>query len=579
LLPQLKEKTVWLRQYLADFPLDKKALTLLAGLELLQKNYAAALSAARKAFSSDTADSELLQVYAEALLGLDQAAAALDLLETERKHFPGNPNILLLLARAYEELGRLREAAAILKEAFEATATITAATGLRCHIQGELGGIYCRIGKNQQAAAAFLAASNEPADPQERLAAYSSYLMCTNYQLSLSTAAELLAHRQYNALLPPLIPYLHQHHRLGRKKLRIGYLSADFYHHVMAYFLFPLLHCWDHNTFEIFCYQRNEFSDDATEQLQAGGAIWRNIAGLSAQLAAKQIYEDEIDILVELGGHTAENALEILAYKPAPLQLCGIGYINTTGLAATDYFLTDCHIDPPGENDHCFSEQLLRLKHSQWCYAPRIDAPACQMAPVIKNGFITFACFNNYAKLTDEMLRLWKELLQQLPQAKLILKNKFFLTPSGCQQATARFEKLGLNMKQIELRPASKTHLAEYLETDIALDTYPYVGGATTCDALYMGIPVITLAGSRHRTRFGLSMLKNVGLENCLAKTPDEYLGKAITLSTDTHYLNELHQGLLRKNMLASPLMNPILYMKDLEAAYQQIWHKFCTSS
>ena len=579
MLPQLKEKTDWLRQYLADFPLDKKALTLLAGLELLQKNYAAALSAARKAFSSDTADSELLQVYAEALLGLDQAAAALDLLETERKHFPGNPNILLLLARAYEELGRLREAAAILKEAFEATATITAATGLRCHIQSELGGIYCRIGKNQQAAAAFLAASNEPADPQERLAAYSSYLMCTNYQLSLSTAAELLAHRQYNDLLPPLIPYIHQCHQLGRRKLRIGYLSADFYHHVMAYFLFPLLHCWDHNAFEIFCYQRNAFSDDATEQLQAGGAIWRNIAGLSAQLAAKQIYEDEIDILVELGGHTAENALEILAYKPAPLQLCGIGYINTTGLAATDYFLTDCHIDPPGENDRCFSEQLLRLEHSQWCYAPRIDAPACQMAPVIKNGFITFACFNNYAKLTDEMLRLWKKLLQQLPQAKLILKNKFFLTPSGCQQATARFEKLGLNMKQIELRPASKTHLAEYLETDIALDTYPYVGGATTCDALYMGIPVITLAGSRHRTRFGLSMLKNVDLENCLAKTPDEYLGKAITLSTDTHYLNELHQGLLRKNMLASPLMNPILYMKDLEAGYQQIWHKFCTSS
>ena len=579
MLPQLKEKTAWLRQYLADFPLDKKALTLLAGLELLQKNYAAALSAARQAFSSNTADSELLQVYAEALLGLDQAAEALDLLETERKHFPGNPDILLLLARAYEELGRLQEAAAILKEAFQTTATIADAASLRCHIQGEIGGIYCRIGKNQQAEAAFLAASNEAAASQERLAAYSSYLMCTNYQLSLSATAEILAHRQYNDLLPPLIPYSHQHHQLDRKKLRIGYLSADFYHHVMAYFLFPLLHCWNHNAFEIFCYQRNEFSDDATTQLQAGGASWRNIAGLSSQLAAKQIYEDEIDILVELGGHTAENALEILAYKPAPLQLCGIGYINTTGLAATDYFLTDCHIDPPGENDHCFSEQLLRLEHSQWCYAPRIDAPACQMAPVIKNGFITFACFNNYAKLTDEMLLLWKELLQQLPQAKLLLKNKFFLTPSGCQQATARFEKLGLNRNQIELRPASKTHLAEYLETDIALDTYPYVGGATTCDALYMGIPVITLAGSRHRTRFGLSMLKNVGLENCVARTPDEYLAKAIALAKDTCYLNELHQGLLRKNMLASPLMNPSLYMKDLEAAYQQIWHKFCTSS
>ena len=134
-------------------------------------------------------------------------------------------------------------------------------------------------------------------------------------------------------------------------------------------------------------------------------------------------------------------------------------------------------------------------------------------------------------------------------------------------------------MNQLELRPASKTHLAEYLETDIALDTYPYVGGATTCDALYMGIPVITLAGSRHRTRFGLSMLKNVGLENCVAKTPEEYLAKAIDLAADTCYLNDLHHGQLRKNMLASPLMNPTLYMKDLEAAYQQIWHKFCTSS
>ena len=356
----------------------------------------------------------------------------------------------------------------------------------------------------------------------------------------------------------------------AHKKIRVGYISPHIRSHVDAFFIFHLFVSYDRTRFEVFIYANNK-EDHISERFKARVDGFRNILHAPAKEVAAQIMEDEIDILFDLAGHTAENLLEVMAYKPAPIQISGIGYFDSTGLDTIDYFLADKYTDPEGLNEKFFTEKILRLQHSHFCYEwhdfPHMITPA----PCTKKGYVTFVSFNNFMKSTDEVLKVWAKILDAVPNSRLYLKNALFEGTGGMELAKKRITAAGIDLSRVELEPFTKSYLKKYEQTDIALDTFPYPGGGTTCDALYMGVPVITLVGERHNSRFGYSLLKNIGLEELCAFSEEEYIQKAVELANDWDRIREYHLTLRRK-MEESPIMNDALYMGELEAAYEKIF-------
>ena len=264
-----------------------------------------------------------------------------------------------------------------------------------------------------------------------------------------------------------------------------------------------------------------------TERLRTHADEWRSLVGLSDEQTAELIRQDRIDILIDLAGHTANNRLLVFARKPAPVQVTWLGYPNTTGLDTIDYRLTDAFADPSGLTElHC-SETLVRLPACAWCFAPADPVPPVSTPPVLHEGHITFGCFNVMPKINEPLLRLWSEILHAVPDSRLLLKNAFLRASSVQQRVRATFEAAGIASDRIELMDHVSDlagHLACYGRVDIALDTSPYHGTTTTCEALWMGVPVVSLAGETHVSRVGASLLANVGLPELVARTTEEYV-------------------------------------------------------
>ena len=394
------------------------------------------------------------------------------------------------------------------------------------------------------------------------------------------------AAKGYGALFQGVKPYTYQPHAIRSRyrkrggRLRIGLISPDFRRHVMAFFSYALFHDYDARLYEIYAYT-NCIEDGVSAELRNCATEWRNLRGLSPVQAAQVVHEDELDVLVDLAGHTGHNLLPVLAYRPAPVQISGIGYFATTGLPAIDDFLSDPYIDPiePGGqgNDRYFTERLLRLPHSHCCYMWHDAPPAPAPAPFQKNGYVTFGSLNNFSKVTDEMLGLWAEILRQVPGSRLYLKAKMFDLAYGRELAAARLEAAGIEMARVRLEGFTPQYLSAYADIDIALDTYPYPGGGTTCDALYMGVPVVALVGERHGARFGYSILANAGLDELCAKEPEDYVRIAVSLAGDAARLRRYHQQ-LRYRLLASPVMDGPGYMAEMELAWNAAWLRFAES-
>ena len=264
----------------------------------------------------------------------------------------------------------------------------------------------------------------------------------------------------------------------------------------------------------------------------------------------------------------------MLAHKPAPVQVTGIGYFNTTGLPAMDYMLSDVHVDPIGTADPSFTEEMIRLPHSHFCYVLPEELPPVAPPPSQKNGCVTFGSFNNFSKVTDEVLRLWKEVLDAVPRSCLLVKSKLFASAEGRELAAERFSRCGIPPERVEMRAFSRDHLAEYGDMDIALDTFPYTGGITTCEALAMGVPVVTLRGASHGARFGESLLTNANLAELIADTPADYVQIAATLASSPETLASLRTN-LRTILAHAPLTDARTYVCDVEAAYAEIWERF----
>ena len=359
--------------------------------------------------------------------------------------------------------------------------------------------------------------------------------------------------------------------RTFSRKLRIGYISPDFRLHAAAYFFMPLVRDFDAASFEVTCYARGK-RDRVTSLFRQKGVRWKDISRLSARDAARLIERDGIDILVDLAGHTQGTGLPVLAYRPAPVQMTAIGYMATTGLRAVDYFLSDVYCSPWDMGARGFTENVLRMPRSHLCYAPvlRKMPKGAGDAPFVKNGCITFGSFNNFAKVSDDMLALWRGVLERMKGARLVIKSKICSIPAGRKIVEDRLRRFGIPLAQIELRPYSPDYLEQYRDIDIAFDTSPYTGGLTTCEALYMGVPVITKAGGTHGERFSTSILENAGLSQLVARGEMEYVRKALELAASPDILRRLHRD-LRARMEASPLMDAKGYMRDLETIYREI--------
>jgi predicted O-linked N-acetylglucosamine transferase (SPINDLY family) len=392
-------------------------------------------------------------------------------------------------------------------------------------------------------------------------------------------AAEILAEHQAwsdrhaRPLMSEIIP--HANERSPDRRLRIGYVSADFRRHSVGHFFLPLLENHDRRKFEVFCYSNVQYPDDLTERMKRSCDAWRDIISLGDAEAANLIRSDGMDILVDLSGHTAGNRLRVFARKPAPVQVTYLGYANTTGMPAIDYRLTDALADPPGVTDHLNVEKLWRVPGCAWCYLPPEDAPEIQPRG---SGPITFGCFSAFAKINSTLVEIWAQLLAQAPESRLLLKSAGAGETSSRQRVIDQFIQHGISSDRIEMLsriPDQHQHLEFYRRIDLALDTYPYHGTTTTCEALWMGVPVVSLAGQTHVSRVGVSLLSCVGLPELIAQTPQEFVSIAAQLATNPSRLTSLRNG-LRSQMKSSPLVDGRRFAANIEAAYRQMWRTWC---
>jgi predicted O-linked N-acetylglucosamine transferase (SPINDLY family) len=362
------------------------------------------------------------------------------------------------------------------------------------------------------------------------------------------------------------------------RPLRIGYVSGDYRSHPVAFFIQPVLLRHDNSHFEIHLYSNVGRPDFITAQFKKLNCIWHDITHEKDEAVSEMIQQDGIDILVDLAGHTKDNRLLVFARKPAPVQVTWLGYANTTGLTTIDYRITDAVADPPGTTEHLHSEALFRLPRSFITYCSPQHPPEVGSLPAQGNNFITFGAFNAFAKTSEAIFRIWSEILHKVPNSRLMMK-----LPGGTQTQMRDyiyeiFERFGINRDRIELVewfPGIMDHLNLFNSVDIALDVYPYNGTTTTCEALFMGVPVISLAGRVHVSRVGATLLEQAGFSELVANTDSEYINKAVELALDLDRLAQIRAS-LREAILQSPLMDTGGFTRTLESAYRKMWHIWC---
>lgn len=413
----------------------------------------------------------------------------------------------------------------------------------------------------------------------DHVSARSNYLLTLHYANLKSSAEVFQEHVRWGKRLVELAgpTQPHENDRSPDRKLRVGYLSSDFRAHSVCYFILSVLKAHDRQQVEVVCYADVAKTDAMTEQVRAVADVWRPVAGMPGVQLANRIREDKIDILVDLSGHTSGNRLPVFARRPAPIQISWLGYPDTTGLPTMQYRFTDPLADPVGEPQSLTTETLIRIEPCAWCYQPPDDSPPIDRKP---SDVIRFGSFNALAKVSDESIRLWAKVLEAVPNAKMVVKAIPLTDAGTLKSVRERLCSLGLPEHRLETRPPNNTHrehLGAYNEIDIALDTFPYHGTTTTCEALWMGVPVITLAGRSHASRVGVSLLNAVGLSDLIAHSAEEYITSAASLAGDRHRLDALHQS-LRQRLQSSVLMDGQRLARSVEQQYRAVWTKWLLS-
>jgi protein O-GlcNAc transferase len=410
---------------------------------------------------------------------------------------------------------------------------------------------------------------------------YQNLIFTMNYNPHNDAQTIFSEHLQFaNRFEKPLLSNIikHTNDRKPQRRLRIGYVSPDFKRHSVAYFIEPVLSAHNREQFEVFCYSLISTEDEVTKRLRGYADHWRNLSGISDEKAADLIRNDSIDILIDLAGHTRNNRILLFALKPAPVQVNWIGYPATTGFSTMDYKIVDNYTDPPGMTEQFYSEKLIRMPESFLCYCPDSESPNVSNLPAFSSGYITFGSFNTFAKMSRGVISLWSKILVTLRNARLVIKSFSFASKGTREQVIDMFKQEGIASNRIELLswdPLHGKHIEKYNQIDIALDTFPYNGTTTTCEALWMGVPVIVLSGNTHASRVGVSLLSNIGLTELVAETPEEYISIAVNLANDIERVQSLRKY-LRDRMLHSSLIDARRFTVNLESAFRTIWKNWC---
>jgi predicted O-linked N-acetylglucosamine transferase (SPINDLY family) len=396
-------------------------------------------------------------------------------------------------------------------------------------------------------------------------------LFLLNFDEATSAEALFERHRAWGARLEARVSPMPAAAKTDRQRLKIGYVSGDFNYHPVGLFMLPALERHDRAGFEVYAYSTNTQPDAHSARLAAAAHHWRDAAALSDEQLAHAVRDDGIDVLVDLAGHSGASRLGVFARQAAPVQAAWLGYLNTTGLTRIGYRISDRHADPLGQAERLHTETLVRLPGSQWCYRPFLEVDCAPEPAIARNGHLTFGSFAQAAKLSPGTRRLWARILAAIPRARLQLVG---MAAGRAREDLLRdFAAEGISTERLRLAPflPVEDYYRSFAEVDIALDPMPYSGGTTTCDALWMGVPVLTLAGSRPASRSAASILATLGMDGWTAASADEYFGMACGWAGRAADLASLRKN-LRARMRASPLMDEAGFTRELEKAYRAMW-------
>lgn len=550
-------------------PYYLEALNNLGNLYMQKLDFCKALRCLSTALTINPDYYEALCNIAMLFVKLRNHKSALKCFEKILKLNPNNPANYSNYANTLKSVGLYEEAIANYQKAIELDKDFYNA-------YSGLGSLYFEAGLLDEAIKYYQKGlACKPIDNSKFHYLVSNYLYALNYRHDLSNEDISLEHFNYRHYFEPCdekakdttLAYN------GNCKVKVGFVSPDFKAHPVAYFINPLFKAYDSNRFEFYCYSDEAKEDIFMKHLKLYNLKWRDTATLSDSELYSVIKNDQIDILFDLSGHTGSNRLKLFGLKPAKIQVSYLGYPNTTGLKSIDYKIVDHYTDPVGLTEHLYSESLIRLKDCFLCYMPWSVLPPVLDPPALKNGFVTFGCFNKITKVSDYTIGIWSKIMSQLPNARLFLKSKHFDFIQARQTVIARFAKYGIDESRLILCDWTDQyidHLTIYSLVDICLDPFPYNGTTNTCESLSMGVPVITLVGSSHVSRVGLSILTNAGLPEFVTYSEDEYVTKTVELASDLAQLSQYRKQ-IRKRLFESKLADVESFVASFHTACEEM--------
>ncbi|CAN5642558.1 tetratricopeptide repeat protein [soil metagenome] len=554
-----------LQRLLAKDPRNADGLHLSALICARERNFPQAVELFRRAIASAPDVSRHHYNFAVLLMSIGQpdlaVAEYLRTIEIEPAHVSAHNN----LGNALRAQGRLTEARHHLSEAIRLDPQHAAA-------HSNLATVLADLQKLEDSVAESRAALS--IDPQYWQAHSNLLLNLTAFE-QFDAESLFREHEQWGrqhadriaATIAPPPP----RGRASGERVRIGYVSADFRAHSVAFFIDPVLAAHDRSKFEVTCYSSVQKPDAMTHVLSKRPEHWRDISQLSDEHAAAMIREDRIDILIDLGGHTAQSRLFLFARRPAPIQIEYLGYPGTSGMRQMDYLITDARVAPP-ESERFYSERIIRLPRTFFCYGPPDIAPQVDPPPAVRNGHVRFGVFTNPIKIRPPMMQNWAKILREVPNSRLVIQSQSLQDEAHRRELHAALVNLGIDDSRIELQ--GWADFREYLlllqSVDVALDTFPFNGHTTTCHALWMGVPAITLAGQTHASRMGLSICESIGLAELVASSADDYVARAVALANDPNRLAELRAG-MRQRLIDAGMIDRQRFTRELEAAYESL--------
>jgi predicted O-linked N-acetylglucosamine transferase (SPINDLY family) len=468
------------------------------------------------------------------------------------------------LGNALKEQSRLLEAETCYRHALELDPSLA-------EVHNNLGILLQDMGVLDAAAASYRKALELKPD---YFKAHSNLLFLLNYDPKVSQQDAFEEAQRYGANVAA-----HVRHRYSKwscnkqaERLRIGFVSGDFRNHPVGYFLENMLRHLDREAFEMYAYPADPWTDDMTLRLKSYFAKWQPLYGLDDEAAAKRIHGDGVHILIDLSGHSRYNRLPMFAYKPAPVQVAWLGYFATTGVAEMDYLIAD-PVTLPETQERNFTEKILRMPETRLCFSrPDVEIGVSPL-PALSNGFITFGCFNNLAKMNDDVVALWSRILIEVAGSRLFLKSKQLGDATVREQTVARFAAQGVAPERLILEGAESRakYLEAYHRVDISLDPFPYPGGTTTVESLWMGVPVLNLSGESFLFRQGAGFLSNTGMQDWFVMSPDDYVSRAMEVTQDYRSLADLRHS-LRDIVESSPVMDGTRFAVQFEDELSQLW-------